>query len=166
MEFKNIVVLAAVVVVALIVLGFVSTILNAIVPLGIVAVVAFILGRMSTRVNLIEAVGRLLRRSTDRKGADNSKAVSAATPAAQPAEQPSEVQREAEAIKRRLGEPEPEAAPQKEDFTVRSEAEILADMKRREAEIAQKGAAPSADELAAALEERRRRLLGDQADRS
>lgn len=166
MEFKNIVVLAAVVVVALIVLGFVSTILNAIVPLGIVAVVAFILGRMSTRVNLIEAVGRLLRRSTDRKGADNSKAASAAAPAAQPAEQPSEVQREAEAIKRRLSEPEPEVAPQKEDFTIRSEAEILADMKRREAEIAQKAAAPSADELAAALEERRRRLLGDQADRS
>jgi hypothetical protein len=165
MEFKNIVMLAAVVIVALIVLGFLSTILNAIVPLAVVAAVAFILGRMSNQVNLIEAAGKLLQR-----GVTADKSVTAAKPAAsQPAQadiQDAQAEREAEAIRERLSEPEAEPAPPSDAFEIRSEAEIMADMKRREAEIAQKKAAPTADDVAAALEERRRRLLGDQADQS
>lgn len=167
MEFKNVVMLAAVVVVVLIVLGFVSTVLNAIVPLAVVAVVAFILGRVSTQVNLLEAAGRLLRRGSAAAAKPAASQAKKPTPGQQPAAQSDEVAREAEAIKRRLSEPETASpAAAKDDFELRSEAEILAEMKRREAEIAEKKAAPSADEVAAALEERRRRLLGDQADKS
>lgn len=165
MEFKNVVVLAAVVIVALIVLGFLSTILNAIVPLTVVAVVAFILGRVSTQMNLVEAAGRLLRRGSAAVG-QSAAAKPAASEPAQAVAEDAQVEREAEAIKQRLGAPEAETAPPQDDFVIRSEAEIMSDMKRREAEIAQKKAAPSADDVAAALEERRRRLLGDQADQS
>lgn len=161
MEFKNVVVLAGVIIVALIVLGFLSTVLNAIVPLTIVAVIAFVLGRMSNRVNLVAAAGRLISGVTSRRPAA---AAPAASVQAAPAAADEQVAREAEAIKQRLSAPEQEAAPPREDFAIRSEAEILADMRRREAEIAQKQAAPAADDVAAALEERRRRLLGGQAD--
>ncbi|MGQ9889305.1 MAG: hypothetical protein ACUVSX_12555 [Aggregatilineales bacterium] len=167
MDFKSIAMLTAAVVVALIVLGFVSTVLNAIVPLAMVAVVAFILGRVSTQVNLLEVAGRLLRRAS--AAAAKPAASRAEKPATgqQPAARSSGTARRAEATQHRLSEPQAQpSAAAKDDFTLRSEAQILAEMKRREAELAEQKAAPSADEVAAALEERRRRLLGDQADQS
>ena len=75
------------------------------------------------------------------------------------------VGREVEAIKQRIAdtEAEPEKEAEITDFEIKSEAEILAEARRREAEIARQS---TEYDPAAALEERRRRLLGDQADES
>jgi hypothetical protein len=162
MNARNVIVLAGVAVAALIILGLVSTILNAIVPLTIVAVVAFILGRMSTRMNLFQAGMNLASRATKRAEAPQA----AANPA---------TQQEAPVTEKSKPLPQTRTLPQTdkldetkitlsdEDFKVKSSEDILAESKRLEDEVAKRSATY---DPAAALEERKRRLLGDQKDES
>ena len=119
---------------------------------------------MSVRVNLISMIKDALRRpakSTAKTEAPQSEAAQT-----QPDETASA---EVEAIKQRIAEVEEPAAPSEPekaeitDFHIKTEDEILADAKRLEDEVAKRNATY---DPAAALEERRRRLLGDKADQS
>jgi hypothetical protein len=148
----SVILLAAVVIVGLVVLGFLGTLLSNIVPLTIVAVVAFILGRTSHTVNYLEMAGKLFRRTASPAVVKSvvSQTVSAVSKAAEEAPTPEpERQKQAET---NLADAEPE---------IKTEQEILAEARLREEEI-RKGT--TAYDPTAALEERRRRLLGDKTE--
>ena len=160
---RNIIIVAGVVILALVVLGFISNLLSSILPLTIVAVVAFVLGRMSTRMNLMSVAGdfvtkRLLGsllgggRSASKKPA--KKEQPAAKPVTKPAAQevavpvdpaPNEV-----TVEERLADPV--------DFEIKTTEQLQAEARRLEEEVAQRNTEYDAR---AAIEERKRRLLGD-----
>lgn len=157
MSLRNVLLLLAAVIIALLVLGFVSTLLNQLIPITIALVVGVVLGRMSGSVDLRAVVWNAVRRQKPAKA-------EAPQTEAQPATD-AEVQSEVEAIKQRIADTEspPEEEAEITDFDIKTEEEVLAEAQRREAEIAQKNAQYDPE---AALAERRRRLLGDQADKS
>ncbi len=161
-SLRNMLILLAAVIIALLALGFVSTLLNQIIPITIALIVGIVLGRLSINVNLIESLRSALRRPAQSKAAPSQQAAEQA-----PAEAPAEVQvrTRAEAIKARLADQEPQAEEKAEitDFTIKTEEEVLAEARRLEEEAAKRAAAYDPAE---ALAERRRRLLGDQADKS
>jgi hypothetical protein len=162
MNARNVLILSAAVVVGLIILGFLSTILNAIVPLTIVAVVAFVLGRISTRTNLLQAGMNLANRAA-------AKSEPAVQSAAKPVEAAPVQKAAAEAPTKIL--PKTGKLPQTqrldaaklniEDFEVKNTDEVLADAKKLEDDLAKRNANY---DPAAALEERKKRLLGDKKD--
>ncbi len=151
----SVVIVAAVIVVALIILGFVSTLLTNIVPLTVVAIIAYILGRNSHNVDYLQVVGNLLKRLTAARPQTAAKpaasnTVVATTPTVKPAETP-------------VPERQAQAETNLADFEIKTEAEILAEARLREQEILQE---KSAYDPAAALEERRRRLLGQNGEQT
>jgi hypothetical protein len=150
LSLRNMLILLGAVIIALLALGLVSTLLNQIVPITIALVAGLVLGRLSARVDLLAAVREALRRDQSAKPAAHA--------AEKPAVADAEVQANAEAIKARLADQEePEPTPEITDFVIKTEEEILAEARQREAELASK---KTAYDPAAALEERRRRLLG------
>lgn len=164
---RNVLILVGVVVVALIGLGILSTLLTQIVPIGIALLVGFIVGRLSTNAGMVQRItGR--NRETTAAATDQQQQATPRQQRREPAAAPAaeaparDVQAEAEAIKARLADAE-EKAPAREitDFDIRTEDEVLAEASRLEDEIKKRAATydPSA-----ALEERRRRLLGGKAD--
>jgi hypothetical protein len=161
MNARNVLIASAAIVGGLIILGFVSTILNAIVPLAIVAVVAFVLGRMSTRMNLLQAGMNLANRATTKS-----------EPAAQAAVKPVETAQQAapEAPTKTLPKTGKLAQTERLDAAklnirdfeeVKNSEQALADAKKLEDELAKRNADY---DPAAALEERKKRLLGDKPD--
>lgn len=169
LSLRNVLIVLGALVVGLIILGVVSTVLTQIVPLAIVAVIAFVLGRMSVNVNLVDVLRNAITTAA-------TQVMTAEKPAAKPAAKPQVAQAapqksalpktsqlpqtdRLDAAKTNMIDHESEARPV-EDFVIKSEAEILAEAKQREAELSQKNTA--ADAVNAALEERRRRLLGNQ----
>jgi len=164
-SLRNVLLLLAAVIIGLLVLGFVSTLLNQIVPIVIALVVGIVLGRLSVNVNVVELVKDTVRRRPAQAEAKAEPAQTADS-AHQPAQASDEqVRAEADAIKKRLGDVEAEPAQGAEitDFKIKTEEELQAEARRLEAEVAKRSAQydPSA-----ALEERRRRLLGGQHDKS
>jgi len=168
MTFRNALTILGGVIVVLLVLGLISTFLSQLLPVSIALVAGFALGRVSVRVDIVALLRGLLER---RQIATAAPAQDTAKPAETQAKVEAEVEvetdplkAEAEAIKARLSDAEAEApeAPIS-DFDVKTEDEVLAQARRLEDEASKKAAEydPSA-----ALEERRRRLLGDQADES
>ena len=162
-NLRNVLVLLGAVLIALLALGFVSTVLNQIIPITIALAVGVVLGRMTVNVNLLSVLRELVRRTPARAApqADQPKAEAAQEAADEP------VRAGVEAIKQRITDVESETGAQQEaeitDFKIRSEEEILADARRLEDEVARRSAAY---DPAAALAERRKRLLGDQGDQS
>jgi hypothetical protein len=162
MNARNVLILSAAVVGGLIILGFLTNILNAIVPLTVVAVVAFMLGRMSTHTNLLQAGMNLASRAT-------TKAEPTLKAAAKPVEAAPVQQAAPEASKKEL--PKTGKLPQTQrldaaklnitDFEVKSSDQVMADAKKLEDDLAKKNAEY---DPAAALEERKKRLLGDKPD--
>jgi len=164
MNARNVLIASAAIVGGLIILGFVSTILNAIVPLTIVAVVAFLLGRMSTRTNLLQAGMNLANRARNEMVTQ-----SAPKAAAKPAESAPVQQAAPEAEQKPL--PKTGKLPQTQrldaaklnitDFDIKSSDQVMADSKKLEEDLAKRNADY---DPAAALEERKKRLLGDKQD--
>jgi hypothetical protein len=162
MNARNVLILSAAIVGGLIILGFLSTILSAIVPLMIVAVVAFILGRMSTHMNLLQVGMNLASRAT-------AKTETPAKPAAKPAEAAPVQKAATETPTTTL--PKTGKLPQTQrldaaklnitDFEVKSSDQVMAESKKLEDDLAKRNADY---DPAAALEERKRRLLGDKKD--
>jgi hypothetical protein len=161
LSLRNVLILLVAVVLALLALGFVSTLLNQIIPITLALVVGVILGRLSVRMNLVEMVKEALRRPARQAAAPAP--AQRESQAAQATPEP--LRAEVEAIKRRLEDVQPEPAPQAEseklDFEIKTEEQVLQEARRREEEIARRNASY---DPAAALAERKRRLRGDKAD--
>lgn len=160
---RNVLIVAGLVIAGVVGLGVLSTVLTAIVPLTIALAAGFVLGRLSVHFNLIDFVrGRLQAAAVARAAqAVTSPAQTQAAPV-KAAEAPR--QNAAPAPERLIDEADtPDPAQEAEekigklDFEIRSEAQILEEARRREQEIAQKSAAY---DPRAAIEERRKRLLG------
>ena len=157
MSLRNVLLLLAAMIAVLLVLGFISTLLNQVIPITIALVAGVVLGRLSVKFDLRAVLWNLVRRQ---EPADDKQQRAESQPAGE-----DEVGRKVEAIKQRIADTEsaPQAEPEITDFKFKSEEEILAETRRREAEIAQQG---NEYDPSAALAERRRRLLGDQTDDS
>ncbi len=163
-SLRNVLILLGAVIAVLLALGFISTVLNQVIPITLALIVGVVLGRMSVNVNLVEVVKDALRRRPSQ--AAKSEAAQSTPQQAQTQSPPDEQARaEVEAIKRRIADVESEPAPPAEvtDFTIKTEEEIQAEARRLEDEVAKRNAAY---DPAAALAERRKRLLGNQADES
>lgn len=157
LNLPNLLAAVAIVIVAIIALGFVSTLITTILPLTIVAVIAFILGRMSARTNLLNLGTALFKR------ASNNIATARAQAKVEPkSESRTATTSEASLTERqnRLAEKEEPAA--EAGFTLRSEQEVLSAARRREEEIIAKSR-QDYDPMSA-IEERKRRLLGDKSE--
>lgn len=159
MNARNVLIASAAIVGGLIILGFVSTILNAIVPLTIVAVVAFMLGRMSVKTNLLQAGMNLASRATAKR-----------EPASKPVEAAPVQQAALEESNKALPKTGKLAQTERldaaklniKDFEeIKSSEQVIADAKKLEDDLAKRNADY---DPAAALEERKKRLLGDKPD--
>lgn len=138
-------------VVALVIIGLslVSAFITSVVPILITAVVAFILGRMSVRTNLLDLVRQ------GRQAASKSTPKPATKPAAKPAS--AEV---VPAEKPKVVEVPVQPESDDVDFKVKTVEDVLKESRRLEEEISKRN---TDYDPTAALEERRRRLLGDQS---
>ncbi|MBZ0293775.1 MAG: hypothetical protein K8L99_14505 [Anaerolineae bacterium] len=142
-----------IVIVALIVLAVVGNLLSQILPLTIALVIGIALGRLSASVNLVDAIRRIFRRTS----------AAARRPAKTVEQQPTVTATKVEKSARRIAdEPAAEEKPEITDFVVKSDEEVLAEARQRESEL--KNQQADADAVRAALEERRRRLLGEDSD--
>ena len=158
-SLRNVLILLGAVIVVLLALGFVSTVLNQVIPITLALIVGVVLGRMSVSVNLVDVVKDALRRRP--KPAASKPETTQAAPQSQTQSLPDEQARaEVEAIKRRIAdtESEPEQQAEVTDFRIKTEEEIQAEARRLEDEVAKRNATY---DPAAALAERRKRLLGD-----
>ena len=162
---RNVLILVGVVIVALVGLGILSTLLTQIVPIGIALLVGFVVGRLSTNAGVMQRVtgrGRESTEAAEEQASEKPTRRRRGKPAAEAPAPEQDVDAKAEAIKERLADVE-EKTPQTDvtDFEIKTEQEVLAEARRLEDEIKKRAAEydPSA-----ALEERRRRLLGDKAD--
>lgn len=147
-NIRTILTLVAVVGILIVVVLFLNAIMAAIVPIGITALVAFILGRMSVNFHVLS----LLRRQP----------AAARTEQTAPAPEKSAAM---PAVTSTIKEAPPKVAlPEKDDdvkVEFKTEKDINADAVRLEMEIAKKNATY---DPTAALEERRKRLLGDKKE--
>lgn len=145
-----------IVIVALIVLAVVGNLLSQILPLTIALVIGIVLGRLSARVNLVEVIRRLFRRTpaaVSRQPAKTSEQKPATTATAEKAEQ---------SAQRIADEPAAAEKPEITDFVIKSDEDVLAEARQRETELRNKQA--NEDAVRSALEERRRRLRGEDSD--
>lgn len=170
---RNILILVAVVVIGIMAVQFLSNI----VPIIITAIAAFILGRLSVHYDLVGMI-RARMAAAPAQAAAATPAVEAAPKAvAKPAPSPAKTTvgeavkpapaqatpKAAEAAKRLADEPQ-NSVLLDESFEIKTPEQIEAEARRREQELAQKTAAPNPDAVQAALEERRKRLLGGQQE--
>ena len=185
-NIRSVAMVVAAIIVALVVLGIIGGILNNIVPLAVVAVVAFILGRMSHRVNYLQLGREAAKRVGEAAQATASKAAERAEirqqaqgydKTAQEANQriASDTVKAAEqaAAKAEAKATEPPArlaeteAPAQDDLTAAPKPEIKTfEQIQAEARLVEQEAAKKAQtmDVQAALEERRKRLLGDKQE--
>jgi uncharacterized membrane protein len=159
---RNGLILIVAVVIAIIVLGFLTTLLSAIVPIAITAIIAFILGRLSVHFNLMNFI-RSARAAKPAEAAAPVKAVEtpAKTTVAAEISKPAPTRQVAESAAERLAdEPKKDSILLDPDFEVKTPEQIEAEARKREQEAMKKATSGSEDAIQAALEERRKRLLG------
>jgi hypothetical protein len=160
---RNIVIVIGAVVVGVAALGFLTTLISSVVPIAITGVVAFALGWMARGGDLNRFFSRgsaaaakvetlVTSVSTARAEAKPTPAKTTAPDAAKTAERPAD---EPPAAKDALLDP---------NFEIKTPEQIEAEARRREQEIAKKATSATPQDVAAALEERRKRLLGDKGD--
>ncbi|MBZ0284786.1 MAG: hypothetical protein K8L97_28880 [Anaerolineae bacterium] len=154
----------AIPIVALVVIG---TILNVLAPLAITAAVAFVLGRLSVNFNLIEFIKK---QREQQQAAAEAKTVEKAAAVLQKTETVSAKPAPKTAEKAPAAAAPPPAEPKTRNdlldptFEIKTPEQIEAEAKQREQELMQRTVTPSADSVAAALEERRKRLLGSKPE--
>jgi len=158
----------AIPIVALVVIG---TILNVLAPLAITAAIAFVLGRLSVNFNLIEFVKKQREQqqaAAEAKTVEKAAAVLQKTESvsAKPAPKAAEktVEKAPAASAPAPAEPKTRNDLLDPTFEIKTPEQIEAEAKQREQELLQKAATPSPDSVAAALEERRKRLLGGKTE--
>jgi len=159
---RNGLILIVAVVIAIIVLGFLTTLLSAIVPIAITAIIAFVLGRLSVHFNLMNFI-RSTRAAKPAEAAAPVKTVEAAPKAALATEKPAPAKtapKPAPAAERLADEPKKDSILLDPDFEIKTPEQIEAEARQREQEAMQKAKGASEDAIQAALEERRKRLLG------
>jgi hypothetical protein len=162
---RNLLIMGGVVIAAIVVLGFINSLLSAIVPMAIVAVIAFILGRLSTRMNLLKATGSVLGSLLGVIRA-SSKAASKAA-AARPAPQKPAAKAESAPVAIPVAEEETESPAETDDdvsslnLAIETEEDLQAKTRRLEEEVARRNVNYDPQ---AAIEERKRRLLGKTED--
>jgi hypothetical protein len=154
-KIRNVAIGVGVVALVIIALSLVSAFLTSVVPILITAVVAFVLGRMSVNMNLLDLVRRGRGQQSAAKPAEKPAAKRAQAPA-RADDQP------AKAAEKPPKQVEVPVLPEADDadFRVKTVDDVLKESRRLEDEISQRNAAY---DPTAALEERRRRLLGDQS---
>lgn len=155
---KNIthyVLIGVVVVGIILLLGFVNTIVSAVVPMAIVAVIAFILGRMSVNVNFFSLILNRVRAISTAQGsaAKVAQTEQAATHAASMSQR-----RAVERLADKPAESKPESQEEAAlDSVIKTEDQLRAESKRIEEAVARR----TADyDPKTAIEERKKRLLG------
>lgn len=158
---RNILLLIIAVVIAVVVLSFLSTLLSAVVPIAIAAVVFFILGRLSVNFNLLNFVRSSLSaqsKPAEEKPAETKVAPAVTKPAETPGTKPKAAAASTEAI------PEKPINPDlllDTSFEIKTAEQIEAEARLREQEATKRAAG---NDVNAALEERRKRLLGNKGN--
>jgi hypothetical protein len=160
---RNILVVVAVIVIAYIAITLVSNI----VPILITAVAAFILGRLSVHFNLLDFIRNARAAQVTRAAAAATTATvapvaAAANVAAKPAPAKAAAPAQAEQAAERLAD-EPKVDKNillDPNFEIKTPDQIEAEARLREQEVMKKATSASPDSVQAALEERRKRLLG------
>lgn len=149
-NIRNILLVIGAIVVVILGMNILSTLIGSIIPIAITAVIAFILGRLSASRNLLD----LARSASASVSTVTEKVAEMSKPAAQPASQPV------------MKEEKPATMPPLKnpqlldpDFEIKTPEEIEAEAKRLESEVSQK---TTAYDPKAAIEERKKRLLGNQ----
>jgi hypothetical protein len=171
--FRNAAIIIAAVVLAVVALTFLTTLMSSIIPIAVTAVVAFILGRMSVNRDLFAMLRGAVSRMSQAAPSAPAKAEQAAPAAApkqseQPAKPAPAKQAEATAPAAKPKEAAPATRNELLDpaFEVKTPEQIEAEARAREQELLKRTAEPNVDAVQAALEERRKRLLGNQGDSS
>jgi biopolymer transport protein ExbB/TolQ len=174
---RNVVIAVVAVVALLIVLGIVGSLLSSIVPLAIVAAIAFFLGRKSVNTNLLEAASDLVSRARQPAGQivgaarsvavkpDAEKPAETEKSAADPAMQKT-VQRNTKKTDARLTSANKtleDTHSGTSNLSVKTADQLQEESRRLEEEVARRTANY---DPTAAIEERKRRLLGDQGEKS
>lgn len=159
LNVRTILIAVAAVIGLLLVLGMLSSVVSALLPLGIALLIGFVVGRSSAGMSLNEMVAKIpIPQRQQTVPADEAQAQTEAprqktTPVAPRREQPAEA-----------AAPDPQAdqaAERLTDFVIKDAETLSAEARALEERIA----ARNRDyDPAAALEERRRRLLGDQSN--
>jgi hypothetical protein len=151
MNPRNFLVLIALFIVLIVGFVVIGNLLNALVPLIVTAIIAFILGRLSVRFNLLDAVRSIRLPRPAAKPAAAPKA--AETPVAKAAVPPADA-----AIPQKAINPDLLLDP---NFEIKTSDQIEAEARAREQEALKRAASTDVN---AALEERRKRLLGNKGD--
>lgn len=162
---RNILVVVAVIAIAYFAISFVSNI----VPILITAVAAFVLGRVSVNFDLLGFIRNARAAQATRAAAAATTAAAApvvaavnvaAKPAPAKAAAPAPAAAE-KAAERLADEPKPDQSGLLDpNFEIKTADQIEAEARQREQDAMQKAKNASADAVQAALEERRKRLLG------
>lgn len=145
LNIRNILILIAVVIGLLLVLGLLSSVVNALLPISIAALIGFVVGRSSAGMTAREMLAKIPR--PERSETQVAPAVH---------KQPQQ-----EAAPEPTVEAEEAAAERLTDFVIKDAETISAEARRLEEQVATRN---RDYDPAAALEERRRRLLGDQSN--
>jgi|GEM_PF-1641986 len=166
---RNVLIVVAVIAIAYFAITFISNI----VPILITAVAAFVLGRLSVHFNLLDFV-RNARSAAQTVQAAATTAAAAAPVIAKVADKPTP----AKAAAKPAPAPVEQAAerladePQKDEsilldpnFEIKTPEQIEAEARQREQAAMQKASSTSPDAVQAALEERRKRLLGGKQEK-
>ncbi|MEO8611489.1 MAG: hypothetical protein ABI690_26560 [Chloroflexota bacterium] len=155
---RNILVVVAVIVIAY----FAITVVSNIVPILITAVAAFVLGRLSVHFDLLNFIRSARAAQVTRAAAAVTATAAApviANVAAKPAA-PAPAQAE-QAAERLADEPKVDKNILLDpNFEIKTPDQIEAEARLREQEVMKKASSASPDAVQAALEERRKRLLG------
>lgn len=156
---RNILIVVAVIAIAYFAITFVSNI----VPILITAVAAFVLGRLSVHFDLLNFIRNARSSAQTVQAAVTTTAAAApviakaAKPTPTKATSPAPVEQAAERL---ADEPKNESTLLDPNFEIKTPEQIEAEARQREQAAKEKAAATSADAVQAALEERRKRLLG------
>jgi hypothetical protein len=156
MNPRNFLLLIALFIVLIVGFVVVGNLLNALVPLIVTAIIAFILGRLSIHFNLLDFIrsARLSLPSRKPAAAPEAATKSAAVPNASTAKAAAAPSSE-EAIPQKAVNPDLLLDPQ---FEIKTPDQIEAEARLREQEATKRAASTDVN---AALEERRKRLLGN-----
>ncbi len=167
-NFLGLIALFVVLILGMVVVG---NLLNALVPLIVTAIIAFILGRLSIHFNLLEFIRsarlpKLAQKPAAAPKAAETPAVKTTTAASKAAEAPAA--KSTSAVPKAA--PEKDGLPQREvnpellldpSFEIKTPEEIEAEARLREQEALKHAAS---GDVNAALEERRKRLLGNKGE--
>jgi hypothetical protein len=157
MNPRNFLVLIALFVIVIVGMVVIGNLLNALVPLVITAIIAFILGRLSVHMNLLDFVRSIRLPQRAPKAKPDATAKAAETPAAKASAAPKPTAEKDDLPQRDIN-PDLLLDPK---FEVKTPDEIEAEARLREQEALKRA---GSTDVNAALEERRKRLLGNKGE--